>query len=170
MKRIKVNIQGSWVATGTSIWYISEIIILYVSVKYKFGTKHFFWILELQKTQIQKIENCEKPAVKHSIEKPILLNFINLYIICCPRYICCTYSGSRLSIHYKKTKDRTIKEHQHDVVYYVKCSKEICMEDYRLAKMHEDCLSGTYKVKSRIWWNIHFKASKNSQTFMALTI
>ena len=69
MKRIKVNIQGNWVATGTSIWYISESIILYVSVKYKFGTKNFFWILELQKTQIQKIENCEKPAVKHSIEQ-----------------------------------------------------------------------------------------------------
>ena len=26
-------------------------------------------------------QNCKKSAVKHSIEKPILLNFVNLYTI-----------------------------------------------------------------------------------------
>ena len=30
-------------------------------------------------------ENCEKSAVRHSIEKPILLNFVNLSTIPCPR-------------------------------------------------------------------------------------
>ena len=31
-----------------------------------------------------ELENCEKPAVKHSIEKPILLNFVTLSKILCP--------------------------------------------------------------------------------------
>ena len=30
-------------------------------------------------------ENCEKSAVRHSIEKAILLNFVNLSTIPCPR-------------------------------------------------------------------------------------
>ena len=30
---------------------------------------------------------------------------------------------------FTKTKDYTEKEHQHDVVYYAKCSEEICTED-----------------------------------------
>ena len=30
-------------------------------------------------------ENCEKSALRHSIEKPILLNFVNLSTIPCPR-------------------------------------------------------------------------------------
>ena len=30
-------------------------------------------------------ENCEKSALRHSIEKPILLNFMNLSTIPCPR-------------------------------------------------------------------------------------
>ena len=30
-------------------------------------------------------ENCEKSALRHSIEKPILLNFVNLSTILCPR-------------------------------------------------------------------------------------
>ena len=31
------------------------------------------------------LPNCQKPAVEHSIEKPISLNFVNLSIIPCPR-------------------------------------------------------------------------------------
>ena len=30
-------------------------------------------------------ENCEKSALRHSTEKPILLNFVNLSTIPCPR-------------------------------------------------------------------------------------
>ena len=32
-----------------------------------------------------------------------------------------TYSGTRLSSKFTKTKDKTVKEHRHDIVYYVKC-------------------------------------------------
>ena len=32
-------------------------------------------------------KNCEKSAVKHSIEKPILLNFVNLSPTFCPRLL-----------------------------------------------------------------------------------
>ena len=41
-----------------------------------------------------------------------------------------TYSGTRLSSKYTKIKDKTVKEHQHDIVYYVKCPKRQYSEDY----------------------------------------
>ena len=31
------------------------------------------------------LKNCKKSTVKHSIQKPILLNFLNLFITFCPR-------------------------------------------------------------------------------------
>ena len=31
------------------------------------------------------VKNCKKSAVKHSVEKPILVNFVNLSTAFCPR-------------------------------------------------------------------------------------
>ena len=39
------------------------------------------------------------------------------------------WTGKRLSSCFK-TKDRTKSEHQHDVIYQVKCSAENCLDDY----------------------------------------
>ena len=41
-----------------------------------------------------------------------------------------TYSGTRLSSKSTKIKDKTVKEHQHDIVYYVKRPESQCSEDY----------------------------------------
>ena len=41
-----------------------------------------------------------------------------------------TYSGTRLSSKFTKIKDKTKKEHQHDIVYYVKCLESQCSEDH----------------------------------------
>ena len=41
-----------------------------------------------------------------------------------------TYSGTRLSSKFTKIKDKTVKEHQYDIVYYVKCPENQCSEDY----------------------------------------
>ena len=32
-----------------------------------------------------------------------------------------TYTGTRLNSKFTKAKDQTVKEYQHDIVYYVKC-------------------------------------------------
>ena len=34
-----------------------------------------------------------------------------------------TYSGTTLSSKFTKIKDKTVKEHQHDIVYYVNVQK-----------------------------------------------
>ena len=39
------------------------------------------------------------------------------------------FTGKRLSSYFK-TKDRTKFEHQHDILYQVKCSAENCSDDY----------------------------------------
>ena len=39
------------------------------------------------------------------------------------------FTGKRLSSCFK-TKDRTKFEHQHDIIYQVKCSSENCSDDY----------------------------------------
>ena len=36
-----------------------------------------------------------------------------------------TYSGTRLSIKFTKIKNKTVKEHQHDIVYYVMSRKSV---------------------------------------------
>ena len=41
-----------------------------------------------------------------------------------------TYSGTRLSSKFTKIKDKTVKENQHDIVYYVKYPESKCSEDY----------------------------------------
>ena len=41
-----------------------------------------------------------------------------------------TYSGTRLSSKFTKINDKTVKEHQHDIVYFVKCPESHCSEDY----------------------------------------
>ena len=41
-----------------------------------------------------------------------------------------TFSGTRLRSKFTKMKDKTVKEHQHDIVYYVKCPKSQGSEDY----------------------------------------
>ena len=40
-----------------------------------------------------------------------------------------TYSGTRLSSKFTKMKGKTVKEHQHDIVYYVKCPESQVSED-----------------------------------------
>ena len=44
------------------------------------------------------VKNLKRPAVKHSIEKPIFLNFVNLPPTFCPRL----YMTIASIIHYKK--------------------------------------------------------------------
>ena len=41
-----------------------------------------------------------------------------------------TYSGTKLSSKFTKIKDKTVKENQHDIVYYVRCPESQCPEDY----------------------------------------
>ena len=41
-----------------------------------------------------------------------------------------TYSGIRLSSKFTKIKDKTVKDHQHDIVYYVKCPESQCAENH----------------------------------------
>ena len=41
-----------------------------------------------------------------------------------------TYLETRLSSKFKKIKDKTVKGHQHDIVYYIKCPKSQCSENY----------------------------------------
>ena len=41
-----------------------------------------------------------------------------------------TNSGTRLSSKFTKMKGKTVKEHQHDIVYYVKCPESQVSEDY----------------------------------------
>ena len=41
-----------------------------------------------------------------------------------------TYSGTRLSSRFAKINDKTVKEYQHNIVYYVKCPESQCSEDY----------------------------------------
>ena len=41
-----------------------------------------------------------------------------------------TYSGTRLNSKFTKIKDKTVKENQHDIVYYVRCPESQCPEDY----------------------------------------
>ena len=40
-----------------------------------------------------------------------------------------THSGTRLSSKFTKIKNKTVKKHQHDVVYYVKFPGSQCSED-----------------------------------------
>ena len=47
-----------------------------------------------------------------------------------------TYSGTRLCSKFIKRKYKTIKEHQHDIVYYVKYPESQCSETI-LEKRHE---------------------------------
>ena len=41
-----------------------------------------------------------------------------------------TYSGARLSRNFTRIKDKTAKEYQHDIIYYMKCPKCQCSKDY----------------------------------------
>ena len=41
-----------------------------------------------------------------------------------------TYSGTRLSSRFAKINDKTVKEYQRNIVYYVKCPESQCSEDY----------------------------------------
>ena len=41
-----------------------------------------------------------------------------------------TCSGTRLSSKFTKIKDKTVKGHQHDIVYEVKCLASQCSQDY----------------------------------------
>ena len=41
-----------------------------------------------------------------------------------------TSSGTRLSTKFTKINDKTVKEHQHDIVYYVKCPESQSSENY----------------------------------------
>ena len=45
------------------------------------------------------------------------------------------YTAKRLSTCFK-TKDKTKFEHQHDIIYHVRCSAENCPDDY-MAKQHD---------------------------------
>ena len=41
-----------------------------------------------------------------------------------------TYSGTGLRSKFTKVKGKTVKEHQHDIVYGVKCRENQCSENY----------------------------------------
>ena len=48
------------------------------------------------------------------------------------------YLGTRLSSKFAKIKDKTVKEHQHDIVYYINVQK-ISTQKTILEKRHKDC-------------------------------
>ena len=41
-----------------------------------------------------------------------------------------TYSGAILYSKFTNIKNKTVKEHQNDIAYYVKCPEDQCSEDY----------------------------------------
>ena len=41
-----------------------------------------------------------------------------------------TYSGKRLSSKFTKIRDKTVKDHQHNITYYVKCLESQFSGDY----------------------------------------
>ena len=51
-----------------------------------------------------------------------------------------TYSGTRLSSKFTKRKDKTVKEGQHDIVYYIKCPESQCSVDYTIRRLSERVL------------------------------
>ena len=50
-----------------------------------------------------------------------------------------TYSGTRLSSKFTKIKDKTVKEHQHDIVYTVKCLESQCIIVYTVTVVTYIC-------------------------------
>ena len=40
------------------------------------------------------------------------------------------YDGTKLSSKFTRTKDQTLKEHQHGKVYYAECPGNTCTENY----------------------------------------
>ena len=54
------------------------------------------------------VNSCKKSAVKHTIEKPILLNYVNLSTIFCPRLYfplqCIFYFQSNQNLHFWRPK------------------------------------------------------------------
>ena len=67
---------------------------------------------------VQKVKNQQKVNKKFKMLFPE--NFIT-------RVTCL---GIRLSSKFTKIKDKPVKEHQHDIFYYVKCPESQCSEDY----------------------------------------
>lgn len=77
---------GNSVAKDTWMWYFSKNTILHFSDKYKFGTNS----CSSCSRALFMLENLEKWAVNCFIEKTILLSFLNLSTIFCPRlYMSC---------------------------------------------------------------------------------
>ena len=64
----------------------------------------------------EKLTKSMKNSLKYLLPKSVITRVI--------------YSGTRLSCKFTKIKDKTIKEHQHDTVYYVKRPESQCSEDY----------------------------------------
>ena len=57
------------------------------------------------------------------------MNKFSTRVLPCNVRTCTAYSGTKLSSRFQ-LKDQTKKEHQHDIIYYTKCPKEQCTEDY----------------------------------------
>ena len=57
------------------------------------------------------------------------INKFSTRILSCNVKICTAYSGTKLCSKFQ-LKDHTKKDHQHDVVCYVKCPEEQCTEEY----------------------------------------
>ena len=65
-----------------------------------------------------------------------------------------TYSGTRLSSKFTKIKDKTVKEHQHDIVYYVEFPESQCSEDYTgetARRLSKECLTIMIEMFNLIW-------------------
>ena len=57
------------------------------------------------------------------------MNKFSTRVLPCNVKTCAAYSGTKLSSKFQ-LKDQTKKDHQHDVVYYAKCTDEQCTEVY----------------------------------------
>ena len=58
-----------------------------------------------------------------------LMNKFSTQVLPCNVKTCIAFSGTKLSSKFQ-LKEQTKKDHQHDVVYYAKCPKQYCTEDY----------------------------------------
>ena len=85
-----------------------------------------------------RVKEDESTSIKNHIlvlpyqkEKGIhIVNSVKRYVNkILPKKVQTAFTGKRLSSCFK-TKDRTKFEHQHDIIYQVKCSAENCSDDY----------------------------------------
>ena len=87
----------------------------------------------INQTALSEQDKCHFLALLYAYNKgeKILksMNKFSSRVLPCIVKISIAYPGTKLSSRFQ-LKDQMKKDHQHDVVYYAKCPKEQCTEDY----------------------------------------